>query len=65
MAKFSQIPISTEFSYAGFNYVKLTEQTALSLQGHGLLELLTNDEVIPLDDECGLELGRQKWILKN
>lgn len=58
MAKFGQIQVSSEFSYAGFNYVKLTEQTALSLQGHGLLELLTDDEVIPLDDECGLDLGR-------
>ncbi len=53
MVKFSQLSVHTEFLYAHFRYVKLTAHTALSLQGHGLLELHEDDEVTPLEDIDG------------
>lgn len=53
MVKFSQLSVHTEFLYAHFRYVKLTAHTALSLQGHGVLELRDDDEVTPLEDIDG------------
>lgn len=53
MAKFSEISKRTEFLYANLRYIKLTEHTALSLQGYGLREVHEDDEVTPLEDIDG------------
>ena len=53
MAKFSQIPVGCDFSYAHHSYIKISEHNALSLQGHGLLGLQADDDVTPMEDTDG------------
>lgn len=49
MAKFSEISKHTEFLYANFKYIKISDDNALTTQGYGLIELGKDDEVTPLE----------------
>lgn len=49
MVNFGQIPVHTEFLYANFKYIKISDDNALSTQGYGLIELGKDDEVTPME----------------